>query len=241
MKNGKRRFLTLCGCALLGMLQGPLAMAAESLKIVVYGGTGRIGQRVVDEALKRGHTVTVVVRNPSADAKRRERLTLLKGDVLDTAGMAKLMVGQDAVVSSISGFNEPVDFFPRVAASMVNAARSLGAKAPRILWVGGASSLPIEVGGKPAVEANPDAQPFQKGKLGALNYFRGIKDVSWTDLTPPSNIEPGTRTGKFRLGKEVLLKDASGKSAISMEDYAVAMLDEIEKPQYVRARFTVAY
>lgn len=241
MRISKRRFLTLCGCVLLGMLQGPLALAAESLKIVVYGGTGRIGQRIVDEALSRGHTVTVVVRDPSRNARQRARLTLLKGDVLDTAGMAKLMVGQDAVISSVSGFSEPLDFFPRVAESMVNAARSVGAKAPRILWVGGASTLPTESGGRPAVETNPDAQPFQKGKLLALNYFRSIKDVSWTELTPPSSIEPGTRTGKFRLGTEVLLKDASGKSAISMEDYAVAMLDEIEKPQYVRSRFTVAY
>lgn len=240
--NNQRRNLFLSGLALLAMLHGgPPAFAAESLKITVYGGTGRIGQRIVDEALNRGHVVTVVVRDPSKMAGKRERLTVIKGDILDTAGVAKQIAGQNAVVSAVSGFNLGRDFFPSVAQSLVNAARTAGNKAPRILWVGGASSLPTEAGGKPAVELNPSANPFQQGKLDALNYLRGVKDVSWTELTPPSEIEPGTRTGKFRMSRQVLLKDEAGKSRISMEDYAVAMLDEIEKPQHVRERFTVAY
>jgi putative NADH-flavin reductase len=144
------------------------------------------------------------------------------------------MNGQDVLVNSVSGFDEPADFFPRVARSLVQAARSVGAKAPRILWVGGASSLPTEPGGRPASETNPDAKPFQKGKQEALAYLRTVQDVSWTELTPPSDIEAGVRTGKFRLGDEVLLKDVAGKSAISMEDYAAALLDEIEQLRHVR-------
>lgn len=219
----------------------PGQAAAPSLKILVYGGTGRIGQRIVDEALNRGHTVTVVVRDPSKETRKHARLKVTKGDVLESTAVAKLMAGQDALVSAVSGFDLPADFFPRVAQSLVQAARSVGAKAPRILWVGGASSLPTEPGGRPASESSADAKPFQKGKLDALTYLRTVQDVSWTELTPPSSIEPGVRTGKFRLGDEVLLKDATGKSAISMEDYAVALLDEIEQPRHVRARFTVAY
>lgn len=242
MNNSKRRyFLALCSGLVLAALQGQLAVAAEPLNITVYGGTGRIGQRIVDEALNRGHTVTVVVRDPSREMKKHARLTVSKGDVLDTTGMAKLIAGNDAVVCSVSGFDQPADFFPKVAQSLVKAARATSTKVPRILWVGGASSLSTEAGGRPAVETNPDAKPFQNGKLEALKYFRTVQDVPWTELTPPLTIEPGTRTGKFRLGSDVLLKDADGKSAISMEDYAVAMLDEIEKPRYIRARFTVAY
>jgi uncharacterized protein len=123
----------------------------------------------------------------------------------------------------------------------VTAARGASGKAPRILWVGGSSSLPEEPGGKAQVDTNPKALPFQKGKLDSVNYFAGVKDVRWTIVTPPTNIDPGTRTGKFRIGKNVLLKDAKGESRISMEDFAMALLDEIEKPKHVRSQFTVAY
>jgi hypothetical protein len=133
------------------------------------------------------------------------------------------------------------DFFPKVAQSLVTAARRASGKAPRILWVGGSSSLPEEPGGKAQVEIDPKALPFQKGKLDALNFFGDVNDVSWTILTPPTNIEPGTRTNKFRIGNHVLLKDAQGESRISMEDFAVALLDEIERPKHVHSQFTVAY
>jgi hypothetical protein len=241
MKATRRRtLLAVCSGVLLGSWQS-LSVAAQPLKITVYGGTGRIGQRIVDEALNRGHTVTIVVRNPSPTATERPRLIAIKGDILDTEDVTRQMAGQDAVVSAVSGFNLGEDFFPRVAQSLVTAARGVSGKAPRILWVGGSSSLPEDKGGKAQVETNPKALPFQKGKLDALNYFHGIKDLRWTVLTPPTNIEPGTRTGKFRVGRNVLLKDAQGKSQISMEDYAVALLDELERPKHVRSQFTVGY
>ena len=236
----RRIILALCSGLLLGLWQS-MSVAAQPLKITVYGGTGRIGQRIVDEALSRGHTVTVVVRNPVPTGAERARLTVIKGDILDTHGVTEQMAAQDAVVSAVSGFNLGEDFFPKVAQSLVTAARGVSGKAPRILWVGGASSLPEEPGGKAQVEINPKALPFQKGKLDALNYFGDVKDVSWTILNPPTNIEPGTRTNKFRIGNDVLLKDAQGESRISMEDFAVALLDEIETPKHVRSQFTVAY
>lgn len=241
MKNTRRRIiLAVCSGVLLGFWQS-MSVAAQPLKITVYGGTGRIGQRIVDEALNRGHIVSVVVRNPSPVVDKRARLTMIKGDILDTRGVAEQMAGQDVVVNAVSGFNLEQDFFPKVAQSLVTAARSASGKAPRILWVGGASSMPEEPGGKAQVQMNPKATPFQKGKLDALNYFGGVKDISWTVLTPPTNIEPGTRTGKFRIGKDVLLKDAQGESRISTEDFAVALLDEIEQPKHIRSQFTVAY
>lgn len=237
----RRDFFVLCGFAALVSLRTAGAVAADSLKITVYGGSGRIGQRIVNEALNRGHTVTVVVRDPSRMTQKHERLTVVKGDVLDTKAVAQHMAGQDAIVSTVSGFDQGPDFFPKAAQSLASAARSLGASAPRVLWVGGASSLATEPGGKSAVELNPSAPPFQKGQLQVVNFFRSTDGVKWTVLTPPSQIEPGERTAKFRLGKDVLLKDPQGRSRISMEDFAVAMMDEIEKPQHLLSRFTVAY
>jgi hypothetical protein len=241
MKTTRRSLSLVLGGSVLFALCQSVSVAAQPLKITVYGGTGRIGQRIVDEALSRGHTVTVIVRNPSPTAPERPRLTMIKGDILDTPGVTEQMAGQDAVVSAVSGFNLGEDFFPKVAQSLVTAARGVSGKAPRVLWVGGSSSLPEEPGGKAQVEINPKALPFQKGKLDAQHYFDGVKDVRWTVVTPPTNIEPGTRTGKFRVGRHVLLKDAKGESRISMEDFAVALLDEIERPKHVRSQFTVAY
>lgn len=238
-KSIRHRIVMLCSCVLIGILSGPFAVAAESLKITVYGGSGRIGQRIVNEALNRGHAVTIAVRDPASVKEKRARLSVVKGDVLDTDAVARQMAGQDAVVTSVNG-REP-GFYPKVAESLVGAARKVSGKAPRILWVGGATSLSPEPGVKPRPETDSSLPPFMQGHWLALKYLRGVNDVSWTVLTPPEHIDEGTRTGKFRLGTEVLLKDANGKSTISMEDYAVAMLDEIEKPQHIRARFTVAY
>ena len=236
----RRTLLSACSGALLVSWLS-LSVAAQPLKITVYGGTGRIGQRIVDEALNRGHTVTIVVPDPPSTAPERPHLTLIKGDILDTRDVTARVTGQDAVVSAVSGFDLGEDFFPKVAQSLVTAVRGVSGRAPRILWIGGSSSLPEQAGGRAQVEDNPKALPFQKGKLVALNYFYSVKDVRWTVMTPPTNIEPGTRTGKFRIGKNVLLKDAQGQSRISMEDYAVAMLDELERPKHVRSQFTVAY
>lgn len=237
---GRRTLLSACSGALLASWLS-LSLAAQPLKITVYGGTGRIGQRIVDEALNRGHTVTIVTLDPPSTAPGRPHLTLIKGDILDTQDVTARVTGQDAVVSAVSGFDLGEDFFPKVAQSLVTAVRGVSGKAPRILWIGGSSSLPEQAGGRAQVEDNPKALPFQKGKLLALNYFYTVKDVRWTVMTPPTNIDPGTRTGKFRIGKDVLLKDAQGQSRISMEDYAVAMLDELERPKHVRSQFTVAY
>jgi putative NADH-flavin reductase len=216
-------------------------MGSESLKITVYGGTGRIGQRIVDEALNRGHTVTVVARDPSREAQQHERLKVIKGDILDTKGVAEQMAGQDVIVNAVSGFNLERDFFPNVAKSLVTAARSVSGKSPRLIFVGGASALPTEPGGQPPAITSPNGRPFAQGKVDVFEYLQTVKDVSWAVLAPPTEIEPGERTGKFRVGNGVLLHDENGKSRISTEDYAVAMLDEIENPKHIRSQFTVAY
>lgn len=230
--------------------QGPAKAGSgtpSALGIMVYGGTGRIGQRIVNEALARGHRVTIVSRKaPATDAPPRERVSYVNGDILDAASVAQLSRGQDVVIDATSSGGgltpggQGEDFHPRAAKSLVAAMRQLGRKAPRVMVVGGAATLEVEPG-KQLIDTMPGARGEPVGQKLSLDYYRTVKDVSWTFLSPSSKIVPGTRTGKFRLGRDQLLKDAEGNSTISMEDFAVAMLDEIEHPAHVRQRFTVGY
>lgn len=229
--------------------QGPAkndAGTPPALGIVVFGGTGRIGQRIVNEALARGHRVTIVSRRPPTEAPPRERVTFANGDILDAAGVVRLARGQDVVIDATSSGGgitlggQGEDFHPRAARTLVAAMRELGRKAPRLLVVGGAATLEVEPG-KLLIDTMPGARGEPVGQKLALEYYRTVSDVSWTFLSPSAKIFPGTRTGKFRLGGDRLLKDAEGNSSISMEDFAVAMLDEIEHPAHVRQRFTVGY
>jgi putative NADH-flavin reductase len=232
-------FLVLCP-ALVAVGVGTVH-AATALKIVVYGGTGNIGQRIVHEALDRGHTVTVVVRDPSALAEQPPRLRVLKGNVLDSAEVARTISGSDVVVSAVSFRNPTPDSggFSRAAASLVTALRGLGPRAPYLIVVGGAGSLEQPPGVH--IEIPPAWREEVNGQNNSLAYYRTISDVRWTYFSPAFMITPGTRTGQFRLGGDQMITDAKGGSRISMEDYAVAVIDEAEKPVHVRKRFTIGY
>ncbi len=218
--------------------------AAQPLNIVVYGGSGNIGSRIVNEAAARGHHVTVVDRAPKAD-KAPAGVKLLTGDVFDVQGTLKNIEAADVLVSSVVVRPAPTpDFALRVVKTEVEALRAQkGPKKTRLLIVGGASSL-FNAEGKRIIDTFPGGRA--NGEVGAavdaLDWLRAeVKDVSWTFFSPAGRITPGTRTGKFRIGTETIVTDDKGVSAISMEDYAVAMLDEIEKPKFVNGRFTVGY
>jgi uncharacterized protein len=222
--------------------------AAKPLSIVVYGGSGNIGSRIVNEAAARGHTVTVVDRSPKPQAAPKGA-KVLAGDALDPKDILKNITGADVVISAVVVRPAPTpDFALRVVKSFVEALRAQqGARKTRFLDVGGASSL-YNADGKRIIDTfgrggeMPTAMAGEvKSAVDALDYLRTVSDVSWTFFSPAASISPGTRTGKFRLGTEQIVVDANGRSAISMEDYAVAMLDEIEKPQFLNKRFTVGY
>jgi len=203
------------------------------MKIAIIGATGKAGSRVRDEALARGHEVTAIARNPDGITKR-DRLTAQRGDVFDLDGMARLLAGHDAVVSATR--------FKAVGAKpIVDAVKKAGVK--RLLVVGGAGSLEVAPG-KQLVDT-PDFPAVAKEEASAgrifLNALKAERDLDWTFLSPSGTFAPGARTGKFRVGKDALLKDAQGQSSISMEDYAIAMVDELEKPKHSRERFTVGY
>ncbi len=205
----------------------------KAQRIVVIGATGNVGTRIVDEALQRGHHVTSIARDPSR-LPRRERLTLISGDANNPNMLAPLIVGHDAVVSSLMFLHSDI-------ALLVAAVRASGVR--RYLIVGGAGSLEVTPG-KLHVD-QPDFPAFAKAEATKgkeyLDYLRGVEDLDWTFLSPSSLFKAGERTGVFRLGGDMLLTGADGKSWISYEDYAIALLNEIEQPTHIRQRFTVGY
>ena len=213
------------------------------MKITLYGATGIVGQRILQEALQRGHEVTAVVRDPSRLAVTNNHLTVVTGDVTDAASMDEAVRGQEVVVVSVSGRRDHDNsIFTEAAQTILETLPKAGVE--RLVWVGGAGSL--EIAPNVRVMDTPEFPAAYLGEARAqgevLNLFRTANtEVDWTFLSPPAEIAPGERTGTYRLGGDQLLFDTAGKSHISTEDYAVALLDEIEKPTHTRQRFTVAY
>ncbi len=227
----------LAGTALLWVASAE----AATLNIVVYGGTGNIGQRIVREALSRGDEVTIVARDPST-VTAQPHLHVERGDVLDADQVSHVVSGAAVVISAVS-FRKPADpgAYRRAAQSLVTALRRQGAHPPRLIFVGGAGSL-RDASGKLVLERIPVTYRGEVlGQKDALDYLRTVGDVPWTYFSPALSILPGSRTGRFRLGDDELITDAAGKSSISMEDYAVAVLDEAEQPAHLHRRFTIGY
>ncbi len=215
------------------------------VNIAVFGATGTIGSRIVAEALDRGHPVTAVVRDPAKVTASHPRLTVITGDALDPASVAAAAKGQDAVISAVGGGDGPghAATIEPAARALVEGLRTLGEQAPRLVTVGGAGSLRTPDG-----KQVWDAPGLPEGLLqimhahgDALDYYRTVTDVDWTNVSPAANIAPGERTGAYRTALDELITDENGTSSISVEDYAVAILDEIETPAHSRQRFTVAH
>ncbi|HEU0201306.1 MAG TPA: NAD(P)-dependent oxidoreductase [Burkholderiaceae bacterium] len=211
------------------------------MNIVLIGAGGFIGSGLRKEALARGHRVTALVTNPGK-LEAAPNLTVAKVDVLDEAALGSQLNGHDAVISAFSGHaaDDVRGYYGRGIRSIIAVAKKA---AKRLLVVGGAGSLEVAPG-KQVVD-DPQFPPAWKasaeGARDALNLLRAEAELDWTMLSPSAVIAPGERTGKFRLGKDQLLVAANGKSEISVEDYAVAMIDELEKPAHRRQRFTVGY
>jgi putative NADH-flavin reductase len=213
------------------------------MKIAIVAAAGRIGSRLVQEALDRGHEVTAIVRDPAKVTIQNPRLTVVQGDALNVDSLVKAISGHEAVVSAYSpgfGPNDDQSLFSTAGHNLVEAVKQ--ADVPRLLVVGGASSLEVAPGVRLLDTPNlPDfVRPHASAAAKVLDILRE-SDIDWTYFSPAIEIEPGTRTGQYRLGKDNPIFDAQGQSHISMEDYAVAMLDEVEQPQFIRQRFTAGY
>jgi putative NADH-flavin reductase len=223
----------------------------DSLKILVYGATGKVGSHVVDEALNRGHLVTAVSRDPSRITQIRDNLSAVQGDILDPESVASLAVDQDVIIVSVRGIagksKDPNDAIQRIAPErVVNVLRDIGNDAPRLIHVGGAGSLEVEPGVLyadkiPKVFLPKGLELEIAGQVLALEYLRTVTDVEWSYATPAKNFTNGKRTGIFRIGGDQVLEDSRGKSRISRADFAVALIDEAENAEHVQQRFSVAY
>lgn len=212
------------------------------MKLALFGATGNIGSRILEEALSRGHEVVAIVRDP-VRLPARDGLSVVTGDITAPDGYAPALAGVDAVVVSVS---------PRghtSGAQLVALANDLLANLPglgveRLVWVGGAGSLEVAPGVR-AVDT-PDFPVDYKDEALALadvlDVLRASETaVDWTYVSPSFEIAPGERTGHYRLGGDTPLFDADGSSHISNEDYAVALLDRVEQHDAPRRRVTVGY
>ncbi len=207
------------------------------MKIALIGATGLVGSRILSESLDRGHTVTAIVRNPET-LSGEAGVTPVKGDVQDTAGLASLVAGHDVVISA---FNPGKDETGKGGRSIVDALKTAGVS--RLLVVGGAGTLEIAPGQRVVDQSDFPAE-WKDGALRTADFLgllRGESELDWVFVSPAAMLMPGERTGQYRVGGDRLMTDAKGDSRISLEDYAVAMLDETERPKHHRTRFSVAY
>ncbi|MGO8916594.1 MAG: NAD(P)-dependent oxidoreductase [Stellaceae bacterium] len=212
------------------------------MKLALIGATGRVGSRLLAEALARGHDVTAISRHPEKLAPH-PRLRAVAGDVFDSDGLAALLRGSDAVIHAYA----PPRDIDRTAAqiratqSLIAALKQAGVR--RILAVGGAGTLESAPGVR--VMDTPELPREWMGGAVSTAQVKYLlekeRELEWTSLSPSLWLEPGQRTGKFRLGTDQILRDQDGRSHISFEDYAVAMIDELETPRHSFRRFTVGY
>ena len=203
------------------------------MNIVLIGATGAIGSRILDEALRRGHTVSAVTRDPRK-LDPRPGMTIRAGSTSDGPGLTQVVKGHDVAVVSVKWNEADVH-------QVLDAVRRSGVK--RCLFVIGAGSL-LRQDGRTHFEHMADKgiqPPTSKPASLAYEEIKKVKDLDWTAISPPASIQPGKRTGKFRRGLDKLIEDKEGQSLISREDFAVAILDELEKNKHIRKRFTAAY
>ncbi|HEX2778126.1 MAG TPA: NAD(P)H-binding protein [Gemmatimonadaceae bacterium] len=216
------------------------------MQIVLFGATGNIGQRIAKEALSRGHKVTGVVREPRDVEPPDRDVKLVKGDATDASSVAQVARGADAIVSAISprpnARGLPAPSLAGASRALLEGAAQAGVK--RVVAVGGAGSLEVAPG-KRLMDAPGFPVAYRaEAQEGAdsLDVFRTRgAGMDWTYVSPAAEIGPGERTGTFRQTGDEFLADAKGHSRISYEDFAVAIVDELEKREHVGERFGVAY
>lgn len=208
------------------------------MKVVLYGASGMIGSRILQELLNRGHQVTAVVRNPGRITAGGARV--LKGDVTEADGVAQTAEGAEAAISAYAPPKGDESTLSAAAYALLDGLSAAGVN--RLIVVGGAGSLEVAPG-VALVDTSGFPEPYRDIAMAHRDVLPILKEsaLDWSCLSPAASIQPGERTGKFRLGGTSLLADEKGESRISAEDLAVALTDELEDPHHVRQQFTAAY
>ncbi|MBM6443689.1 NAD(P)-dependent oxidoreductase [Pseudomonas mohnii] len=202
-------------------------------KIAIIGATGRAGSQLLEEALRRGHSVTAIARDTSKIGQRAGVVSQ-NVDALDSAALQAAVAGHDLVISA-------AHFATLPASAVIGPVKKAGVN--RLLVVGGAGSLLLPDGTRVIDSQGFPAEYKAEAGAGAefLESLRQEQDLDWTFLSPSAEFVEGQRTGKFRIGKDDLLVSSEGRSWITFADFAIAMLDEVEAPKHIRQRFTVGY
>ena len=213
------------------------------MKIALIGASGFIGSALREEALRRGHQVTALVSHPKKLNATATNLSVKQVDVQNTAQLTEALTGAEVVISSFSGHaqDDIRGYYVQGVKSIIAAAKA--ADVPRLVIVGGAGSLRVAADTR-LIDTPAFPEEYKATALGAqdaLALLQAESALNWTMLSPAAEIFPGERTGQFRLGHDDLLVDDQGNSRISVQDYAVALLDEVDHPQHERQRFTLAY
>ncbi|MDR1562849.1 MAG: NAD(P)-dependent oxidoreductase [Dysgonamonadaceae bacterium] len=214
-------------------------------KIVLIGASGFVGSAILNEALNRGITVTAIVRNPEGIKISNPDVTIAKADVSDADTVAEICKGADTVISAYNpGWTNPdiYDLTLKVYPQILTGVKKAGVK--RLLIVGGAGTLFVAPGLRVVDSgAIPDEIMGGVKSLGEfyLNTLMNEKNIDWVFFSPAGSLEPGERTANYRLGKDDLIVNEKGESKISVQDYAKAMVDELENPQHHQERFTIGY
>ena len=213
--------------------------------VVLIGASGFVGTAILNELLNRGHKVTAIVRDPTKVTASNPNLKVVQADVTDTDVLIEASKGKDAVISAYNPgwknpniYEETLKNYPLI----VDSVKKAGVE--RLLIVGGAGTL-FYAPGKMVMDADDIPAKLLPGikSLGEfyLNTLRKENDIDWIFLSPAANMTPGERTGKFRIGKDDLVVGVNGDSNISVEDYSVAMVDELEQKHHHKERFTIGY
>jgi putative NADH-flavin reductase len=202
-------------------------------KIAIIGATGRAGSQLLEEALRRGHSVTAIARDTSKIGPRAGVVSQ-NVDALDSAALQAAVAGHDVVISA-------AHFSTLPASAVTGPVKKAGVN--RLLVVGGAGSLLLPDGTRVIDSKGFPAEYKAEAGAGAefLENLRQEQDLDWTFLSPSAEFVEGERTGKFRIGKDALLVSSEGRSWITFADYAIAMFDEVDAPKHIRQRFTVGY
>jgi putative NADH-flavin reductase len=209
------------------------------MNVVLYGATGNSGSRILKELVSRGHSVTAIARDTS---KIPSEVTAKQDDLSDVDTIASLISGADVVISAYNPPTDNTNALIGVTERQIASVKKAGKRDIRLIVVGGAGSLEVAPGVTLLASGHLPAPyvPIAESHSKAWEVLKA-SDINWTYLSPAAFFQPGERTGNFRLGKNELISDSDRQSRISMEDYAIAIVDEIEKPAHERARFSIGY